>query len=92
MKYIISEDQNEKMINLIVKIGEKFVSGPVVKTELFAKYNSEWGYYVVYPTFYVNSEKVYYFSSSSTKYDLVDYIESYLGVRTSVGSTKVKWV
>ena len=91
MKYIISEDQNEKMINLIVKIGEKFVSGPVVKTELFAKHNYKLGYYVIYPTFYVNKNREDEFGLFS-QHELADYIESYLGVPVSAATVKVKWV
>lgn len=91
MKYIISEQQNEKMIDLIDKVGSKFVSGPVVKTELFAKHNSEFNYYVIYPTFYVDKDREDEFGLYS-QHELADYIEGYLGVPVSAATVKVKWV
>jgi inorganic pyrophosphatase len=90
MKYIISEDQNERMINLIVKTGERFVSESVVKTELFVEHNYDLGYYVIYPTFYVDKDKVDVFVFFYQN-ELADYIENYLGVPIKVGTVKVKW-
>lgn len=85
MKYIISETQNDRIINLIKTVGNRYVYPPyIVKTEVEVGYNDKHEYYYVWPTFYVDHDTLDGIITGSWleihKHMLSDYIESFVGV------------
>jgi hypothetical protein len=78
MKVIISPEQDERIKNLIIKIGNRFVYDPIVKTEIRSvrrlKGSSE---YNVSPIFYLNNLSNYRIHD---EYLFAKYIKSVMGV------------
>ncbi len=92
MKYVISESQNDKIMDLVKTVGERYTYPPhILKTDVVVRYDDEYGIYFVYPTFYVDR----YVELSARwfevlKHELSDYIESVVGVPILTGSYTFK--
>jgi len=78
MKVIITEQQNERIMDIIRGLGEEFSDERVVRTEVYVEYYPKRKLYYITPTFYVKDEEK--FPHSFYRHMLAQRIEDYLGV------------
>lgn len=88
MNYIISEQQNERILNIIKNVAESFTNKFIDKTEAEAESkidDSGETYYVLYPKFFV--KQVYGIeweefrkTKNNFKHELADFVETMVGV------------
>lgn len=90
MDVIISEKQNQRIINLIKKVGESFSDEILVRTEIKVGYNSIHKLYVITPTFYVKDGS--FFLPGIYIQILKEKIEDYIGVPVYCDSERVEEV
>lgn len=87
MKYILSEEQNNRIMEIIKKAAENYTNQFVVKTEVEVetkKNESGESYYVLYPKFYVKEVYGYEWEELKRtkplfKHFLADYVQDLLG-------------
>ena len=81
MRYIISEQQNEKLkkYQAVKDIVDSYSFKDLVKTEFNLRWNNDYGFYDIEPTFYMSRDvpKGYL---TVMKNELCDRIEDYLGI------------
>jgi hypothetical protein len=88
MKYVLTEQQNERIMKIIKGVADTYTTEHVVKTDVeVGSANDDSGntYYILYPIFYVNLEKSYDSNIMSnirrfSKHDLADFVETMVGV------------
>jgi hypothetical protein len=88
MKYIITEDQNNRILKLIKQFAETYSGGQVIKTEVEVEYDSERDLYLLYPIFYVINKKG--FPHHIYKHMLAQNVEDMIGVPVHTASARVK--
>jgi hypothetical protein len=89
MKYIITENQNERVINLLKQFGNEYTDseGRIVKTEIDVKFIPDRNLYLIYPTFYVLTKKG--FPYNLYKHILAQNLEEFFGVSVHTSQPKV---
>jgi hypothetical protein len=88
MKYIITEDQNNRILKLIKQFAETYSGGQVIKTEVEVEYDSERDLYLLYPIFYVKNKKG--FPHHIYKHMLAQNVEDMIGVPVHTAAARVK--
>jgi hypothetical protein len=88
MKYVITEDQNNRILKLIKQFAESYSEERVVKTEVEVEYNPEKDLYVLYPIFYVKNKKG--FPHHIYKHMLAQNVEDMIGVPVHTAAARVK--
>jgi len=88
MKYVITEDQNNRILKLIKQFAETYSGGQVIKTEVEVEYDSERDLYLLYPIFYVKNKKG--FPHHLYKHMLAQNVEDMIGVPVHTASARVK--
>lgn len=91
MKYIISEEQNDRIKQIIKYVAETYTNNFVVKTEVEveeAKDAAGETYYKIYPKFYVKGMMGPDFSY--TKHLLAQFVEDMVGVPIYSASARIK--
>ena len=86
MKYIITEQQNKNLIELMKKFANQYSEERVIQTDVEIEYSPEKDLYILYPIFYVKNKKN--FPHYIYKYRLLERLENMFGV--SVHSTPVR--
>ena len=87
-KYIITESQNDRILNLIKQFAETYVEGQIVKTEVEVEYDSRRKLYVLHPFFHVKNRGR--FPRDVYKHALAQYVENMVGVPVHTSSARVK--
>ena len=88
MKYLITEQQNNKIIQMIKDFADSYAEERVVRTDVEVEYDPKRELYLIYPIFYVkNKEK---FPTYIYKHMLAQKIEDYLGIPVHSMSARVK--
>lgn len=88
MKYLITEQQNNRIIDMIKDFANTYEEERVVRTDVEVEYDPKLKLYLIYPVFYVkNKEK---FPTHLYKHILAQKIEDYLGVPTHSAAARVK--
>jgi hypothetical protein len=78
MKYIITEDQNERIIKLIKKVGESYSGNLIEKTEMNdIEWDDEYKFFRVIPTFHT---KRFFVPLQAAKHELAQRIEDFIGL------------
>jgi len=88
MKYIITESQNDRILNLIKQFAKTYVEGQIVKTEVEVEYDSRRELYVLYPFFHVKNRGR--FPSHVYKHAFAQYVENMVGVPVHTAAARVK--
>jgi hypothetical protein len=88
MKYIITEDQNNRILKLIKQFAESYSGGQVIKTEVEVEYDPERDLYLLYPIFYVKNKKG--FPHNIYKHMLAQNVEDMMGVPVHTAAVRVK--
>lgn len=93
MKYIITEWQNEKLkrYNAIKEVVDTYTFPHLVRTEFDVKWNNDFGFYVIEPTFYMNGF-VPENAVNVMKHELCDRIESYVGIHIISHNAHIKYM
>lgn len=88
MKYILSENQNERIMKIIKEVAERFTNKFIVRTEVEVESkvdDSGETYYVLYPKFFV--EQVYGVdweefkkTKNNFKHELADFVENFVSI------------
>jgi hypothetical protein len=87
MKYIITEDQNNRILKLIKQFAESYSGGQVIKTEVEVEYDPERDLYLLYPIFYVKNKKG--FPHNIYKHMLAQNVEDMMGVPVHTAAVRV---
>ena len=88
MKYLITEDQNNRILKLIKQFAETYGGGQVIKTEVEVEYDPERDLYLLYPIFYVKNKKG--FPHHIYKHMLAQNVEDMIGVPVHTAAVRVK--
>lgn len=78
MKYVITEEQNNRIMRLIKQFANSFAGDKVVRTEVEVEYKPENNLYILHPTFYVRKKDG--FAHYIYKHILAQRVEDLLGV------------
>jgi hypothetical protein len=92
MKYIITEEQNNRIRELIKKVAENFTNEQVKKTEVFVQErirNGKVDDYVLYPTFYIIGKKKD-LDVIDLRLEFADYVENIIGIGMYAGNARFK--
>lgn len=90
MKYQISEQQNERIFDIIKNVAEQYTNDNIVKTEVVVSATTDAGgdvYYVLYPTFYVKGGMGPDFHI--WRHNLAQYVEDVLGFPVHARSARL---
>ena len=88
MKYIITEQQNDRVIDMIKQFAEQYTEPRIVRTEVEVEYDPKRELYVLYPIFYVKRKGD--FPYQVYKHSLAQKVEDYMGFPVHSGSARVK--
>jgi hypothetical protein len=88
MKYVITEDQNNRILKLIKQFAENYTEEKVIKTEVEVEYDSKKDLYVLYPIFYVKNKKG--FPHHIYKHMLAQKVEDMIGVPIHTAAAIIK--
>jgi|LakMenE18May11ns_1017448.scaffolds.fasta_scaffold9148180_2 hypothetical protein len=88
MKYIITEDQNNRILKLIKQFAESYSGGQIIKTEVEVEYDPERDLYLLHPIFYVKNKKG--FPHHIYKHMLAQNVEDMIGVPVHTAAARVK--
>jgi hypothetical protein len=88
MKYIITEQQNNKIIDMIKDFANTYAEERVVRTDVEVEYDPKRELYLIYPIFYVKNKER--FPTHIYKHLLAQKVEDYFGVPTHSTSARVK--
>ena len=88
MKYLITEQQNNKITQMIKDFADSYSEERVVGTDVEVEYDPKRELYVIYPIFYVKNKKN--FPHHIYKHILAQKIEDYLGIPVHSASARVK--
>lgn len=78
MKYIISEKQRDRIMNVIKQFAETYQFGPVLRTEVEVEYDSERDLFLLHPKFFVKAKKSLPYHIH--KHLLAQKVEDYIGL------------
>lgn len=88
MKYVITEEQNNRILKLIKQFAESYSEERVIKTEVEVEYDPESDLYILYPIFYVKNKKE--FPHHIYKHMLAQNVEDMIGVPVYTAAARVK--
>lgn len=88
MRYVITEKQNDRVIDMIKQFAEQYTERGIVRTEVEVEYDSNMGVYVLYPRFYVKERGK--FPYHIFKHELAQKVEDYMGIPVRSASVRVK--
>lgn len=88
MKYLITEEQNNKIIDMIKDFANLYVEERVVRTEVEVEYDPKRELYVIHPIFYVKNK--HNFPHGVYKHMLAQQIEDYMGIPVHSASVRVR--
>lgn len=88
MKYMITEQQNDRVINMIKQFAEQYTERGIVRTEVEVEYDPKKELYILYPIFYVNERGK--FPYRIFKHALAQKVEDYTGFPVHSASVRVK--
>lgn len=88
MKYIITEEQNDRVIELIKKFASTYSEERVIRTEVEVEYDSKRDLYILYPAFYVKDKTK--FPHHIYKHIIAQRVEDMFGVPVHSGPARVK--
>lgn len=88
MKYIITEQQNKNLIELMKKFANQYSEERVIQTDVEIEYSPEKNSYILYPIFYVRNQKN--FPHHIYKHRLSERLENMFGVSVHSTSARVK--
>jgi hypothetical protein len=88
MKYVITERQNDRVIDMIKQFAEQYAEMGIVRTKVEVEYDSNKDIYFLYPVFYVRERgnapyHIY-------KHALAQKVEDYMGLSVHSASVRVK--
>jgi hypothetical protein len=100
MKYVLTEQQNERIMKIIKGVADTYTTEHIVKTDVEVESaNDDSGdtYYVLYPIFYVNLEqfndrKIKNHIIRFSKHELADFVETMVGVPVHSYSARIKTI
>lgn len=100
MKYVLTEQQNERIMKIIKGVADTYTTEHVVKTDVEVESaNDDSGdtYYVLYPIFYVNLEqfndrKIKNHIIRFSKHELADFVETMVGVPVHSYPARIKTI
>jgi len=100
MKYVLTEQQNERIMKIIKSVADTYTTEHIVKTDVeVGSANDDSGdtYYVLYPIFYVNLEQFNDRNIRSqlrrfSKHELADFVETMVGVPVHSYSLRIKTI
>lgn len=100
MKYIITEQQNERIMKIIKSVADTYTDEYVVKTDVEVEStNDDSGdtYYILYPIFYIDFKKDYEHNKMNhirrfSKHDLADFVETMVGFPVHSHSIRIKMI
>jgi len=90
MKYIITEQQNKNLIELMKKFANEYSEERVIKTDVEIEYSPEKDSYILYPIFYVRTGNQKNFPHHIYKHRLSERLENMFGVSVHSTSGRVK--
>ena len=103
MKYMLTEQQNERIMKIIKGVADTYTTEHIVKTDVEVESaNDDSGdtYYVLYPIFYVNLEqfddrqfddrKIKNHIIRFSKHELADFVENMVGVPVHSYPARIK--
>ena len=88
MKYLLTEEQNNRILQFIKQFAECYSEEPVIKTEVEVEYDPERDLYVLYPIFYVKNKKG--FPHHIYKHMLAQNVEDMIGVPVHTAAARVE--
>lgn len=80
MNYLITEQQNDRIIDMMKKFAENYSEKGIIRTKADIVYNAPRDAYIVYPTFYVKKKEG--FPSHVYRHLLAQRIQEYIGIKT----------
>lgn len=86
--YIITEQQNDKLMELIKKFANQYTEERVIQTDVEVEYSNEKGLYILHPVFYVKNKEG--FPHHIYKHMLAQRVEDMFGVPVHCSSARVK--
>ena len=98
MRYILSEQQNERIMKLIKSVGDTYKDEYVVKTDVevdSANDDSGGTYYILYPKFYIEKDMLINLSAGRKglfKHELADFVETMVGVPVHSSSIRIELI
>jgi hypothetical protein len=100
MKYVLTEQQNERIMKIIKSVADTYTTEHIVKTDVEVESaNDDSGdtYYVLYPIFYVNLEqfndrKIKNHIIRFSKHELADFVETMVGVPVHSYPARIKTI
>jgi len=100
MKYVLTEQQNERIMKIIKGVADTYTTEHVVKTDVEVESaNDDSGdiYYILYPIFYLNLEqfndrKIKNHIIRFSKHELADFVETMVGVPVHSYPARIKTI
>jgi hypothetical protein len=100
MKYVLTEQQNERIMKIIKSVADTYTTEHIVKTDVEVESaNDDSGdtYYVLYPIFYVNlkqfnDRKIKNHIIRFSKHELADFVETMVGVPVHSYPARIKTI
>lgn len=100
MKYMLTEQQNERIMKIIKGVADTYTTEHVVKTDVEVESaNDDSGdtYYILHPIFYVNLEqfndrKIKNHIIRFSKHELADFVETMVGVPVHSYPARIKTI
>ena len=86
MKYILSEQQNDRIMKIIKSVANTYTNEYVVKTDVEVESTNDYAgdtYYVLYPKFYIEKDMWRNLSTRRKnlfRHELADFVETMVGV------------
>jgi hypothetical protein len=95
MKYVITEQQNDRVIDMIKQFAEQYTERGIVRTEVEVEYDPKKELYILYPIFYVKERgkfpyRIFKHALAQFKHALAQKVEDYMGFPVHSGSARVK--
>lgn len=88
MKYIISEQQRDRILNVIKQFADTYKFGPVLRTEVEVEYDSKKELYILHPIFFVKEKKSLPYHIH--KHLLAQKVEDYIGFPVHSASHRIE--
>jgi hypothetical protein len=91
MKYLITENQNKiHRANILIKdIIDSYHDNVMLKVDYALKYNDEYDYYTIYPTFHIKKEDLNQFATGLSSHRLAQKIQDYTGLNINASNAEV---
>ena len=100
MKYVLTEQQSERIMKIIKSVADTYTTEHIVKTDVEVESaNDDSGdtYYILYPIFYLDFKQGYDRNimnqiRSLSKHELADFVETMVGVPVHSHSARIKTI